>query len=80
MTKPSGAELERIVVEIVASFGHDASLLVPDAELDRLDIDSLDLIELVQVLEEDHGIIVALDDIRAAEPQTFGQVLDVIAR
>lgn len=72
------AELERIVVEALAGFGHDRAQLVREADLEELNVDSLDLIELVLILEEDHGVVVPMADIRSADPQTLGDVLDAI--
>jgi acyl carrier protein len=76
----SGSRLEQAVVEIIASFGHDPAQLTRDADLGDLDLDSLDMIELAQVLEEDHGVVVNLDAVRAAEPKTLGDVVDAISR
>jgi len=80
MTTPGGPALEQIVLDALAGFGHDRARLVRDADLEQLDIDSLDLIELVQILEEDHGIVIRLEEIQAVDPQTLGDVLDVIGR
>ncbi len=80
MTPAGGTDVERLIVEILEGFGHDRARLVRDADLEELDVDSLDLIELVQILEEDHEIVVSLEEIRAADPQTLGDVLDVVAR
>lgn len=80
VTSDGAEDRERLVLQILASFGHDPARLVREAPLERLDIDSLDFVELVQILEEDHGIKVRADAIRAAEPQTVGDVLDVICR
>ena len=77
MTAPSG-DLEQLVVQIFSRFGHDPARLVREMDLEELNVDSLDLVELVLILEEDHGIVIGVDDIRKTNPQTLGDLIDLI--
>ena len=45
-------DIETMVIESLASFGADPEALTRDATLDSVDVDSLDLVELTQVVEE----------------------------
>ncbi len=45
-----------MVVESLASFGADPDLISPDATFEALDIDSLDLAELSQIVHEHFGV------------------------
>jgi acyl carrier protein len=49
-------QVEGLVLETLASFGPERSALVPPATLDEVDVDSLDVVELAQVLEDELDI------------------------
>jgi acyl carrier protein len=67
------------VIETLASFGPAIDDVRPEATLEELDIDSLDLAELAQVVEEEYGAKISGDD--AASIATVGDTIDlVIAR
>jgi acyl carrier protein len=69
-------QVESRVVETLASFGPDASTITRDATFEELDIDSLDLVELAQVVEDDYGVILKGEDMK--ELKTVGQAIDLI--
>jgi acyl carrier protein len=64
------------VVETLASFGPSIDGVVPDATLEDLDIDSLDIAELAQVVEDEYGVQISGDD--AAGVTTVGDVIDLV--
>jgi acyl carrier protein len=69
-TQPPQTEtLEQVgarITESLIEFGADPESLQPDATLEELDIDSLDLFELGQILHNEFGIEV--------DPQDFDDV------
>jgi len=69
-------QVESRVVETLASFGPDVSQITRDASFEELDIDSLDLVELAQVVEDDYGVILKGEDMK--ELKTVGQAIDLI--
>ena len=69
-------QVESRVIETLASFGPDISLITRDATFEELDIDSLDLVELAQVVEDDYGVILKGEDMK--ELKTVGQAIDLI--
>ena len=69
-------QVETRVVETLASFGPDVSQITRDATFEELDIDSLDLVELAQVVEDDYGVILKGEDMK--ELKTVGQAIDLI--
>jgi acyl carrier protein len=69
-------QVENRVVETLASFDPDASQITRDATFEELDIDSLDLVELAQVVEDDYGVILKGEDMK--ELKTVGQAIDLI--
>jgi acyl carrier protein len=71
--------IARRVIETLASFGPAVEDVKPEATLEELDIDSLDLAELAQVVEEEYGAKISGDD--AASVVTVADTIDlVIAR
>jgi acyl carrier protein len=46
---------ERVIAALV-EFGEEPENIKPDSRFEDLDIDSLDLVELAQVIEDDYGI------------------------
>ena len=69
-------QVENRVIETLASFGPDVSQITREATFEELDIDSLDLVELAQVVEDDYGVILKGEDMK--ELKTVGQALDLI--
>jgi acyl carrier protein len=69
-------QVESRVVETLASFGPEVSQITRDATFEELDIDSLDLVELAQVVEDDYGVILKGEDMK--ELKTVGQAVDLI--
>ena len=68
--------VEQKVVETLASFGPEASEVTRDATFEALDIDSLDLVELAQVIEDEFGIALKGDDVK--DIKTVGEAIDLV--
>jgi acyl carrier protein len=64
------------VVEALASFGPDASQITREATFEALDIDSLDLVELAQIVEDEYGVVLKGEDMK--ELKTVGDAVDLI--
>jgi acyl carrier protein len=69
-------QVETRVIETLASFGPDQSQITRGATFEELDIDSLDLVELAQVVEEEYGVVLKGEDMK--ELKTVGDAVDVI--
>ena len=69
-------QIEPVVVDAIASFGPDRSEVKPDATLESLDIDSLDLAELSQIVEDEFGVSLKGADV--TELKTVGDALDLV--
>ena len=48
-----------------------------DAEFETLDVDSLDLVEMAQIVEEEWGVEIKGEDMK--DLRTFGQAIDLVA-
>ncbi len=69
-------QVQTRVVEALASFGPDEDQITPDATFESLDIDSLDLVELAQIVEDEYGVVLKGEDMK--ELKTVGDVIDLI--
>ena len=69
-------QVESRVIEALASFGPDPEEITRDSTFEELDIDSLDLVELAQIVEDEYGVVLKGDDMK--ELQTVGDAVDLI--
>jgi acyl carrier protein len=49
-------EIEGRVFEALEEFGAEPDSITPDATFESLDVDSLDLVELAQIVEDEYGV------------------------
>jgi acyl carrier protein len=68
--------VEATVVNALKEFGADEELLTREATFEELDVDSLDLAELAQIVEEQYGVQLKGADV--AELKTVGDAIDLI--
>jgi acyl carrier protein len=68
--------VEEKVIETIASFGPDPEQVERSATFEALDVDSLDLVELAQVVEEEFGVALKGDDVK--DIKTVGEAIDLV--
>jgi acyl carrier protein len=68
--------VEKVVFESLETFGAEKSAIERDASFEALDIDSLDLAELAQIVEDEFGVAIKSSDVE--QLKTVGDVLDLI--
>jgi acyl carrier protein len=73
-TTTTPQDIETTVIENLITFGADADAVTLDATLEDIDVDSLDLVELTQVVEETYSI-----DLEGADFKKIKTVGDVVA-
>lgn len=71
-------QVEQVVVDALESFGAERASITREATLESLDIDSLDLAELSQIVEEAFGIELKGSDV--AEVKTVGDAISLIVQ
>jgi acyl carrier protein len=69
-------QVQERVVEALASFGPDVDQITPQASFEELDIDSLDLVELAQIVEDEYGVVLKGEDMK--ELKTVGDAVSLI--
>ena len=75
-TTTTPQDVETTVIENLVSFGADPDAVKRDATLEEIDVDSLDLVELTQVVEETYDIDLQSADFK--QIKTVGDVVDLI--
>ena len=68
--------IDKRVREALVEFGLEAEDITPDATLATLEFDSLDLVELGQILKEEFHVELEPEDAQGIE--TYAQVVDMI--
>ena len=76
MTTITTDRVEQVVFQALESFGADADAISRDVTFAQLDIDSLDLAELSQIVDEEFGAPLKADDVKKIK--TVGDVIDLI--
>jgi acyl carrier protein len=77
MSTVTTEQVEARVVDALASFGPDKSQITRSSTFEELDIDSLDLVELAQIVEDEYGVVLKGEDMKGL--QTVGDAVDLIS-
>jgi acyl carrier protein len=75
-TTTTTAKVERMIVEAIVSFGPATETVTREATFESLDLDSLDLVELSQVIEDEFGVQLGTADV--ADLKTVGDAIDLV--
>ena len=70
-------QIEGRMTDALESFGADRDQIKRDATWESLDVDSLDLVELAQIVEEEYGVKMKEEDMK--ELKTVGDAVDFVA-
>jgi acyl carrier protein len=73
----SRSTIQARVVQALEEFGADPDAITPDATFESLDVDSLDLVELGQIVQEEYGVEIKGEDM--PNMKTVGSAVDLIA-
>ena len=69
-------EVEGRVFQALEEFGAEPGAIGPDADFESLDIDSLDLVELAQIVEDEYGVQLKGEDMEGVK--TVRQAVDLV--
>jgi len=72
----SREQIESRVADALVEFGAERDDIGPDAKFESLDVDSLDLVELAQIVEEDYGVQITGEDMKTLD--TVGKAVDFV--
>jgi acyl carrier protein len=75
-TTATRQEIEQRVFKALEEFGAEPDQVSLDAEFEALDVDSLDLVELAQIVEEEYGVQLKGEDMEGVK--TVRQAVDLV--
>ncbi len=70
-------QIETRMTDALESFGAEREQIKRDATWESLDVDSLDLVELAQIVEEEYGVKMKEEDMK--DLKTVGDAVDFVA-
>ena len=68
--------VEKVVLDALPQFGADPSEITREATFEDLDVDSLDLAELSQIIEDEFGVQLKGDDV--GKIKTVGDAVELV--
>ena len=74
-TQVSNESVEKTIYDGLVELGTERDDLSREATLESLDVDSLDLVELAQIVEDEYGVELKGDDVK--DVKTVGEVIDL---
>jgi acyl carrier protein len=75
-TTATREEIEQRVFKALEEFGAEPDQINADAEFEAMDVDSLDLVELAQIVEDEYGVQLKGEDMEGI--QTVRQAVDLV--
>jgi acyl carrier protein len=75
-TQVSNENVEKTIYDGLVELGTERDQLSREATLEDLDVDSLDLVELAQIVEDEYGVELKGDDVK--DVKTVGEVIDLV--
>jgi acyl carrier protein len=75
-TQVSTENVEKTIYDGLVELGTERDDLSREATLESLDVDSLDLVELAQIVEDEYGVELKGDDVK--DVKTVGEVVDLV--
>jgi acyl carrier protein len=75
-TQVSTEDVEKVIFDGLVELGTERDQVSREASLEDLDVDSLDLVELAQIVEDEFGVELRGDDVK--DVKTVGEVIDLV--
>jgi len=75
-TDVTSEKVEQVIFDGLAEIGAERDEISRDATFEALDVDSLDLVEIAQIVEDEFGVELEGDDVK--DLKTVGQVIDLV--
>jgi acyl carrier protein len=75
-TNVTPEQVETVVYDALVTLGPERDQITRDATFEQLDVDSLDLAELSQIVDEEFGVTLKGSDV--ANIKTVGDAVDLI--
>jgi acyl carrier protein len=76
-TTTDSATIQKVIFDALESFGAEPSEITLEAGFEELDIDSLDIAELAQIVDEQFNVEIKSGDVE--QIKTVGDVVELVA-
>ena len=76
MAEVTTANVEQVITDGLVEVGADSAKVARDATFEDLEVDSLDLVEISQIIEDEFGVELDGDDVK--DLTNVGQVIDLV--
>ena len=70
-------QIEKRLTDALVEFGEEEENIKREASFEELDVDSLDLVEMAQIIDEEYGVEIA--DAELDKLKTVGDAIDFVA-
>ena len=70
--------VEQVIFDGLAEVGAERDQISRQATFEQLDVDSLDLVELAQIVEDEFGVALEGEDVK--DLRTVGEVVELVVR
>ena len=74
----SKEQIEQRVIDALVEFGEERENITPTARFEDLEVDSLDLVELAQIVEDEYGVEHDGDSVK--DVKTVVDVIDLVVK
>jgi acyl carrier protein len=71
------ASVESVITDGLVEVGADRDEVSREATFETLDVDSLDLVEMAQIIEDEFGVELKGDDVK--DIKSVGELVDLVA-
>ncbi len=68
--------VEKTIIDAISKLGPDVDQVTREATFEQLDVDSLDLVEVAQIVEEEYGVVLKGEDMEKL--RTVGDAIDLV--
>ncbi|MGZ4174414.1 MAG: acyl carrier protein [Solirubrobacteraceae bacterium] len=68
--------VEKTIIDAISKLGPDVDQVTRDATFEQLDVDSIDLVEVAQIVEEEYGVVLKGEDMEKL--RTVGDAIDLV--
>jgi acyl carrier protein len=75
-TEAKPEAVEKVIFDGLAEVGAEESEISREATFEALDVDSLDLVEIAQIVEDEFGVELSGEDVQ--DLKTVGEVVDLV--
>lgn len=75
-TQATSESVEKVIFDGLAEVGAERDQITREATFEALDVDSLDIVELAQIVEEEFGVALEGDDVK--DLKSVGEVIDLV--